>query len=81
LLTRTFIAPLTPSAGIDACAEGRATPDQTCGPATPAEEGHATFERATDAHQRYLIVLREIARHLRAADVTPPSRWLKPPLL
>lgn len=71
-------AAVAPAAGIDACT-GRATPDQTCGAPSPMADDPA-FDRASHALRQYAIVLREIARALQVAGLTPPIAWLSPVL-
>jgi hypothetical protein len=69
-----------PTAGIDACTPGRATPDQTCSALAPPADGQGHFDRASHAHRQYVVVRREIARALHAAGLTPPDTWLSPAL-
>jgi hypothetical protein len=74
---QTQAAPV-PSAGIDACVAGGGTPDQTCASSAPAAADQARFDQASDMQRRYVVVRREIARHLQAAGLTPPASWLSP---
>jgi hypothetical protein len=69
-----------PNSGIDACAAGRATPDQTCAPSPPPAAAQTHFDLASDAQRRYVVARRDIARRLQAAGLTPPDAWLFPAL-
>ena len=73
-------AAVAPTAGIDTCTPGRATPDQSCSAAAPQADGPVQFDQASQAQRRYVVVRREIARTLRAAGLTPPDAWLSPAL-
>ncbi len=73
-------AAVAPHAGIDACAPGRATPDQACNAIAPTADDAAHFDRASHAQRQYVVVRREIARALQAAGLTPPDAWLLPVL-